>query len=125
MILIPMGLIDLMHDDVTHPKGRMVVVVTLKSKMAVSSGSSGGNSIVFDLTESSNKSPEPLLDDPATSEHMSAFLPFTLLASGEYDAILDSCVTTTTTMHVRAAKALFYVIMYKVYYFVASKNQPS
>ena len=27
----------------------------------------------------------------------------------------DSCVTTTTTMHVQAAKALFYVIMHKVY----------
>ena len=35
----------------------------------------------------------------------------------KYNAImiLDSCVTTTTTMHVRAAKALFYVIMHKVY----------
>ena len=33
-----------MHDDVTLPKGSMVVVVTLKSKMAASSASSGGNS---------------------------------------------------------------------------------
>ena len=36
-------------------------------------------------------------------------------ASGKYDAILDSFVTTTPTMHVRAAKALFDVIMHKVY----------
>ena len=36
--------IDLMHDDVTRPKGSMVVVVTLKSKMAAGSASSGGNS---------------------------------------------------------------------------------
>ena len=83
----------------------MVDVVTLKSKMLV----------VCDLSESSDKSPEPQLDGPATSEHMSAFLPFKFPASGKYDAILDSCVTTTTTMHVRAAKALFYVIMHKVY----------
>ena len=48
-----------------------------------------------DLPEGSNKSPEPLLDGPATSEHM--------------------LVTTTPTMHVRAAKALFDVIMHKVY----------
>ena len=33
-----------MHDDVTHPKGSMVVLVTLKSKMEASSASSGGNS---------------------------------------------------------------------------------
>ena len=36
--------IDLMHDDVTAPKCSMVVVVTLKSKMAASSAGSGGNS---------------------------------------------------------------------------------
>ena len=30
-----------MHDDVTRPKGSMVVVVTLKSKMAAGSTSSG------------------------------------------------------------------------------------
>ena len=35
---------DLMHDDVTHTKGSMVVVVTLKSKMAASSASSERNS---------------------------------------------------------------------------------
>ena len=33
-----------MHDDVTRPKVSMVVLVTLKSKMAASSASSGGNS---------------------------------------------------------------------------------
>ena len=32
-----------MHDDVTRPKDSMVVAVTLKSKMAVGSTSSGGN----------------------------------------------------------------------------------
>ena len=40
----------------------MVVVVTLKPKMAASSASSGENSKViasFDLSESPNKSPEP------------------------------------------------------------------
>ena len=36
--------IDLVHDDVTRPKGSMVVVVTLKSKMAAGSTSSEGNS---------------------------------------------------------------------------------
>ena len=36
--------IDLMHDDVTRLKGSMVVVVTLKSKMASGSVRSGGNS---------------------------------------------------------------------------------
>ena len=61
-----------MHDEVTRPEGSMGAVVTLKSKMVASSASSGGNSKIiasFDLSESSNKSPEPLLDGPATSEH--------------------------------------------------------
>ena len=60
-------IIDLMYDDVTSPEGSMGVVVTLKSKMAVSSASNEGNSkiiVSFDLSESSNKSPEPLLDGP-------------------------------------------------------------
>ena len=35
--------IDLLHDDVTRPKGSMVVVVTLKPKMAAGT-SNGGNS---------------------------------------------------------------------------------
>ena len=48
---------------------------------------------------------------------MSALLPFKFPASGKYDAILDSFVTTTTTMQVQAAKALFYVIMHKVLWF--------
>ena len=104
---------DFVHDDVTRPEGSMGVVVTLKSKMATSSASSEGNSeiiVSFDLSESSNKSPEPLLDSSATSELMSALLPFKFPASGKYNAILDSFVATTTTMHVRAAKVLFYVI---------------
>ena len=86
--------LDRMHHDVTRPKGSMVVVVTLKSKMAASCASSGGNkkrSVVFDVSEGSNKYPEPLLDRPATSEHLSAFLPFKFPASGKYNAILDSC----------------------------------
>ena len=47
---------------------------------------------------------------------MLALLLFKFPASGKYDAIMNSYVTTTSTMHVRAAKALFYVIMPKVYY---------
>ena len=49
---------DLMHYDVTRPEGRMGVVVTLKSKMAANSASSGGKSkliVSFDLSESSKK----------------------------------------------------------------------
>ena len=111
--------IDFMYDEVTRPKGSdMGVVVTLKSKMVGSSASIGGNSkmvVLFDLSESSNESSEPLLEGPATSEHMSVLLPFRFPASGKYNAILDSFVTTTTTPHVRAAKALFDVITHKVY----------
>ena len=54
-----------MHDDVSRPKGSYVAVVTLKSKMAASSANTGGNrksTLVFDLSESLNKSPKPLLD---------------------------------------------------------------
>ena len=69
-----------MHDYITHPKGSMVVVVTLKSKIAASSASSGGNS---DLSKSSNKSPKPLPNSPATSEQMSAILPFKIFRLGE------------------------------------------
>ena len=95
------------------PKDSMGVVVTLKSKMAASrvwpyleySGS-----VSSDLSDSSNKSSEPLLDVPTTSEDMSALLPFKCPP-----ALLDSFVTTTPTMHVRAAKALFDVIIHKVY----------
>ena len=107
-----------MHYDVTRPKGSMGVVVTLKSKMAASSASSGGKGkiiVSFDLSESSNKLGKPLLNGPATWEHMSALLPFNFPTSGKYKGILDSLVTTTTTMHVWAAKALFYFIMHKVY----------
>ena len=61
------------------PEGSMGVVVTLKSKMAASSASSGENGqilVLFDPSNSSNKSPEPLLDGPATSEHILALPPF-------------------------------------------------
>ena len=45
-----------MHDDVTRPEGNLGVEVTLKSKMAAISASSGGNSkmiVLFDPSESS------------------------------------------------------------------------
>ena len=48
---------------------------------------------------------------------MSALLRFKFPASEKYDAILDSFVTTTPTMHVRATKASFDVIMHKVHCF--------
>ena len=41
----------------------------------------------LDLSESSNKSPETLLDGLAQSEYMSALLPFKFPASGIYDVI--------------------------------------
>ena len=66
-----------MHDDLTRPKSSMGVVVNLKCKTAASSASSGGNSktiVSFELCESSNKSPELLLEGLATSEHMPALL---------------------------------------------------
>ena len=37
------------------------------------------------------------------------------LLTNVWIAVLDLCVTSTTTMHVRTAKALFYVIVHKVY----------
>ena len=99
-----------MHDDVTRPKGSLVAAVTLKSKIAAGSVSSGGNSkstgsMIY--LKAQTKSLKPLLDGPAKSEHMSVLLPFKIPASGNYDAILNSCVTTTTTKHIRAAKAIF------------------
>ena len=96
----------------------MGVQVTLKSKEAASSANNGRKSkiiVSFYSSGSSNKLPELPLDGPATSEHMSVLLPFKFACFGKYDAIFDSFVTTTTTMHVLAAKALFYVIMHKVY----------
>ena len=83
-----------MDDDVIRPKDSMVVVVTLKSKMATRNTSSGGGGEMVKVRSiwpiwKLKKSPEPLLDGPATSEHMSAFLPFKFPASGKYDAILD------------------------------------
>ena len=72
-------------------------------------------SVLFGLPKSSHKFPEPQLDGQASSEHMSALLPFRFPAPGKYDAVLDSFVTTTPTMHVLVAKELFDVIMHKVY----------
>ena len=62
--------------------------------------------VSFDLSESSNKLLELLLDGPATSEHMLALLPFKFPASRKY-AILNLFVTTTTTMHVEVQKRCF------------------
>ena len=55
-------------------KGPTVVVDTLKYTMAAG---------IVVVSESSNKLPEPLLDGPATSEHMSTLLPFKFPASGK------------------------------------------
>ena len=44
VLIIPKAGIDLMHDDLIRPKNSMVVVRTLKSKMAAISTSSEGNS---------------------------------------------------------------------------------
>ena len=107
-----------MHDDVTRPKGSTVVVVTLKSKMAAGSASSGGNSksaaSVIYLKAQTNRPSRYSTAQPHTNtcQHY-CHLNFPLRRKS--DAILNSCVTATTTMHVRAAKALFYVIMHKVY----------
>ena len=42
----------------------------------------------LELDPKSNKSPEPLLDGPVTSEHMSALLPFKFSASGKQNVLL-------------------------------------
>ena len=98
--------IDLKHVDVTRQKGSMVGKITLKFKMASSSASGGGNSkskqYLTYLKLSSRKSPEP--PNPTRTHVSISAIKFP--ASGKYGAILDSCVTTTTTMHVRAAKEL-------------------
>ena len=108
-----------MHYDVTGPKCSMVVVVTLKPKMAAGSTRSGGYSkstgFMIQLKAQTNRPSHYIIDGPVTSEHISALLPLKFLASGKYDAILSSYVTTTTAMHIRPAKALFDVIMHKVY----------
>ena len=79
------------------PKGRMGVVVTLKSKMAASSASSEKKVKIgdLDLSESSNKSPKPLLEGPATSEHVSVLLPFKISRLGEIRRHTELFVTTT------------------------------
>ena len=54
-------IIDLMHDDVARPEGGMGVAVTLKSKMAASSASSGGNNeMVVYLTYLKAKTIRPI-----------------------------------------------------------------
>ena len=75
-----------------------------------------GSRVLCHLSESSKKSPEPLLEGPAKSEHMLALLPFKFPASGKYNAIFDLFVTATTTIHVRAAKELFDIILHEVYF---------
>ena len=81
--------------------------------MAAGSASSGGNSkgtgSMIYLKAQTNR-PGSLLGRPVTSEHMSALMPFKFLVSGKYEATLNSCVITTTTVHVQAAKALFYAL---------------
>ena len=54
----------------------MVVVATLKYSMMAGSASSGGKYGIYNPSESSNKLPEPLLDGPGASEHMSVLLPW-------------------------------------------------
>ena len=95
----------------------MGVVVTLKSKMTSTHAWT-----YLEIQDQfylsylkANKSPEPLVDGQATSEHMTALLSFKFPASGKYDGILNVFVTTTPTVRVRAVKALFDVIMHKVY----------
>ena len=88
----------------------------LKSKMVAISASSWGKSKSTG-SRARTKSSEPLLDGPATSEHMSALLRFKFLSSGKYDAILDSFVTTIPTMQLRAAKVLLNVITHIGSYF--------
>ena len=111
-----------MRNDVTCPERQRGSCSRLKSKVAVCSASSRVvGERVSKSTESrarskaQNKSPEPLLDGPATSEHMSALPSLKFLASGKYNAILDSFVTTTLTMRGQAAKTLFVVVMHKAY----------
>ena len=73
-----------MHDDVTRPKGGMVVVVMLKSKMVASSTSSEGNS----KSTGSMIYVKAQMNCPA----MSAFLLFKFPASGKANAILNKFV---------------------------------
>ena len=113
--------IDLMHDDDTGPEGSMGVLVTLKSKMAASSASSGGNSKVivsFDLSESSSKSPERLLDSLATSDQNTfqhyCHLDFPL--RGNTDIVRDYHNARLSRESILFY--FFYIIMHKVYCFL-------
>ena len=119
-----MYLIELLQNDLTHPKGSTGVVATLKSKMAAASVSSGTEHSVVgeiieirDLARARFKLNERYSTaQPRQNTCTSALLPFKFPASGKYDTILDLLATTTPTIHLRTAKALFDVIMHKVYY---------
>ena len=96
----------------------MVVVVTLKSKMKVISVWPYLEILAqFYLTYLKAQTNRPSRNSTAqphqnTCQH---YCHLNFQASGKYGVILDSFVTTTPTMHVRAAKALFDVIMHKLY----------
>ena len=87
-----MELIDLMHDEIIRPERQYGSCSQVVGEIVK----------VRDLEQDpkTNKSLEPLLDGPATSQHMSASLPLKLPDSGKCDAILDSFLTTTPSMHV-------------------------
>ena len=101
----------------TCPKGSMGVVVKLKSKMAPSSGSSGG--IVWDhfylsyLKAQTNRPSHYSMAQPHqnTRQH---YCHLNFLLWGNTITILDSTVTTTPTMHIPAAKVLRDIIIHKV-----------
>ena len=87
----------------------------LKSKMAVSSASSG-NSKVWDL-ELDPKLKQTARAATRRPSHIRTHVSIAAIkfpASGKYDVILDSFVAITPTMHVRGEKALFDVIMHKI-----------
>ena len=96
----------------------MGVVVTLKSKMATSSAWSYLEILdQFYLTNLKSQTIRPSRYSTA-EPHQNTCLHYCYLnfpLSGKYNAILDSFVTITPTMHVRATNALFDVIMHKVY----------
>ena len=67
----------------------------------------------LELSESSNKSPEPLLDLPATSEHMSVLLP----AGGEIRRHIGFVRDYNShNAHLSRESMRFDVIMQKVHY---------
>ena len=92
----------------------MGVLVALKCKIAASSASSGGNSKSTEsrpISESSNKSPELIIEGQAISEYMSALLPFKFPRFEEIRRHIRFVRDVTTpTLHVRAMKKLFDII---------------